>query len=123
MSTGRRRSECDGRRGADGVSGRSEKAARGEGDGFPVADDEVVDEAHVDERERFGEALGDGAVGEAGLDADEPEELVAVEGGGFRALHARRAAFRRTAAALRRRPHRVRRSRSGRRGQAGYRSA
>ena len=60
------RSECDGR-GADGVSVRSEKSALGEGDGFPVADDEVVDEAHVDERERFGDALGDGAVGRAWL--------------------------------------------------------
>ena len=53
--------------GADGVSGRSEKSSLGEGDGFPVADDEVVDEAHVDERECFGEPLGDGAVGNTWL--------------------------------------------------------
>ena len=44
---------------------RSEEPQLGKRGAFPVADDEVVDEAHVDERERFGEALGDGAVGAA----------------------------------------------------------
>ena len=46
---------------------RSEKSAFRKRDGFPVADDEVVDEAHIDERERFSEAVGDGAVGRAWL--------------------------------------------------------
>ena len=46
---------------------RSEQPSLGEADRFPVADDEVVDEAHVDERERFGEPLGDGAIGNTWL--------------------------------------------------------
>ena len=46
---------------------RSEETAFGEADHLPVADDEVVDEAHVDECERLGEALGEDAVGGAGL--------------------------------------------------------
>ena len=50
-----------------GASERSEESALRERDGFPVADDEMVDEAHVGERERFGEAPGDGAVGRAWL--------------------------------------------------------
>ena len=49
-TTGRRRSRMRWAPGADGVSARSEQSAFGEGDGFPVADDEVVDEAYVDER-------------------------------------------------------------------------
>ena len=43
--------------GADGGWAWSEQAALGEGDRFPVADDEMVDEANIDERERFGEPL------------------------------------------------------------------
>ena len=45
----------------------SEESALGEGNGFPFADHEMVDKAHVDERERFGEAFGDGALGDAGF--------------------------------------------------------
>ena len=57
------------------------------------------------------------------VDADEPEELVVVERGVSRALDAREQRFggrRRRSGAGR---IGVRRSRSGRRGQAGYRSA
>ena len=42
----------------------------------------MVDEAHVDERERFGEALGDGAVGEAGLRNARRMSVPDHEGGG-----------------------------------------
>ena len=46
---------------------RLQPAALGKRYDFPVTDDEVVDEANVNECERLGEALGDGAVGAAGL--------------------------------------------------------
>ena len=46
---------------------RLQPPAFGERNHLPVTDDEVVDEAHVNEREGLGEALGDDPVGGAGL--------------------------------------------------------
>src|SRR5690606_16151597 len=54
---------------ADCTRRRSDPPARGEGDGDAVADDEVVEQADVHQRQRLLQARGDGAVGGAGFGA------------------------------------------------------